>query len=124
MRNIGQNGRLAGGQCVGVRAASFWRSGWHSQCPYRFNGQNRKRCRAVALKECLWVLHANPIVTEHEHPRTRLALRQTAQKVRASLGQFISDVRRRRLEPKVARTLGYLANVPFKLIEVTHGFCT
>ena len=43
----------------------------------------------------------------------------TAQEVRAALGQFISDARARRLDPKVASTLGYLANVLLKSIEVS-----
>jgi len=44
---------------------------------------------------------------------------RTAQEVRVALGQFISDVRSRRLDPKVAGTLGYLANVLLKSIEVS-----
>jgi len=44
---------------------------------------------------------------------------RTAQEVRAALDQFISDVRARRLDPKVAGTLGYLANVLLKSIEVS-----
>jgi hypothetical protein len=48
-----------------------------------------------------------------------LAPPQTAEQVRTALGQFISDVRARRLDPKVASTLGYLANVLLKSIEVS-----
>ena len=35
------------------------------------------------------------------------------------LGEFISDVRSRRIYPKVAGTLGYLANVLLKSIEAS-----
>ena len=38
---------------------------------------------------------------------------------RAALAQFISDVRARRLDPKVAGTLGYLASVLLKSIELS-----
>jgi hypothetical protein len=38
--------------------------------------------------------------------------------VRTALGQFISDVRAGRLDPKRATTLGYLATVLPKSIEV------
>ena len=44
---------------------------------------------------------------------------QTAQDVRIALGQCFSDVRARRLDPKVASTLGYLANVLLKSIEIS-----
>lgn len=44
---------------------------------------------------------------------------RTADEVRVALGGFISDVRGRRLDPKVAGTLGYLANVLLKSIEVS-----
>jgi hypothetical protein len=43
---------------------------------------------------------------------------RTAQEVRVALGQFISDVRSKRLDPKVAGILGSLANVLLKSIEV------
>jgi hypothetical protein len=48
-----------------------------------------------------------------------LAPPQTAQQVRDVLGQAISDVRGRRLDPKVASTMGYLASVLLKSIEVS-----
>jgi hypothetical protein len=51
--------------------------------------------------------------------QAELAPPQTADEVRTALGQFISDVRARRLDPKVASTLGYLANVLLKSIEVS-----
>jgi hypothetical protein len=44
---------------------------------------------------------------------------RTAQEVRVVLGQFIADVRSKRLDPKVAGTLGQLANVLLKSIEVS-----
>lgn len=51
--------------------------------------------------------------------QAQLSPPRTAQEVRVALGQFISDVRSRRLDPKVAGTLGYLANVLLKSIEVS-----
>jgi hypothetical protein len=50
--------------------------------------------------------------------RAELSPPRTAQEVRVALGEFISDVRSKRLDPKVAGTLGYLANVLMKSIEV------
>jgi len=47
-----------------------------------------------------------------------LAPPRTAQDVRNALGQFMSDVCTRRLDPKVASTLGYLASILLKSIEV------
>ena len=48
-----------------------------------------------------------------------LAPPRTAQDVRAALGLFMSDVRAGRMDPKVASTLGYLANVLLKSVEVS-----
>ena|SRR5262245_20425939 len=93
-----------------------------------------ERCRAVAVKNGLCPLHADPNLAVEmgrksgkarrsrespEQSETELAPPGTAQEVRAALGQFISDVRARRLDPKVASTLGYLANVLLKSIEVS-----
>jgi Family of unknown function (DUF5763) len=92
-------------------------------------------CKAVAVKDGLCALHANPTLAaemgrksgrarrstgcvKHEQPETDLAPPETAQEIRAALGQFISDVRARRLDPKVASTLGYLSSVLLKSIEV------
>ena len=92
-----------------------------------------KRCRAFAVKEGLCALHADPKIAAEMGRRSGQARRskdllaqeqaqlsppRTAQEVRVALGQFISDVRSRRLDPKVAGTLGYLANVLMKSIEV------
>jgi hypothetical protein len=92
------------------------------------------RCRAVAVKDGLCALHADPKRAAEmgrksgqarrfrgsgEQPQPELAPPRTAQEVRAALGQFISDVRARRLDSKVASTLGYLANVLLKSIEVS-----
>ena len=92
------------------------------------------RCRAVAVKDGLCALHADPNRAAEmgrksgrarrsrdsgEPPQPELAPPQTAQEIRTALGQFISDVRARRLDPKVASTLGYLANVLLKSIEVS-----
>ncbi len=93
-------------------------------------------CRAVAVKEGLCVLHADPALAaemgrksgrarrstgcaQHEQEPPELAPPQTAKEVRDALGQFISDVRSRRLDPKVASTLGYLSSVLLKSIEVS-----
>src|SRR5208282_4252155 len=93
-----------------------------------------ERCRAVAVKNGLCALHADPNLAaemgrksgkarrsreSREKPQPELMPPRTAQEVRAALGQFISDVRARRLDPKVAGTLGYLANVLLKSIEVS-----
>lgn len=93
-----------------------------------------ERCRAVAVKAGLCALHADPNLAAEmgrksgkarrfresgEQPQPELAPPQTAQEVRTALGQFISDVRARRLDPKVGSTLGYLANVLLKSIEVS-----
>jgi hypothetical protein len=51
--------------------------------------------------------------------RAELSPPRTAHEVRVALGEFISDVRSRRLDPKVAGTLGYLANVLLKSIEAS-----
>src|SRR5208282_2720481 len=93
-----------------------------------------ERCRAVAVKDGLCTLHANPELAaemgrrsgkarrsreSREQPEPELMPPRTAQEVRTALGHFISDVRARRLDPKVAGTLGYLANVLLKSIEVS-----
>ena len=93
-----------------------------------------ERCRVVAVKDGLCALHANPALAaemgrksgrarrsreSRELPQPELMPPRTAQEVRAALGQFISDVRARRLDPRVAGTLGYLANVLLKSIEVS-----
>ncbi len=93
-----------------------------------------ERCRAVAVKDGLCALHANPKLAAEmgrmsgkarrsrkslEQPQPELAPPRTAQEVRIALGQFISDVRARRLDSKLAGTLGYLANVLLKSIEIS-----
>jgi hypothetical protein len=94
-----------------------------------------KPCRAAAVKGGLCSLHADPKIASEmgrrsgtsrrsrgsrEQPEpVELAPPRTAQEVRNALGQFISDVRARRLDPKVAGTLGYLASVLLKSIEVS-----
>jgi len=91
-------------------------------------------CRAVAGANGLCNLHGNPAraaelgrksgrsrryVLPLEKTDPELAPPQTAQQVRDVLGQAISDVRGRRLDPKVASTMGYLASVLLKSIEVS-----
>ena len=44
---------------------------------------------------------------------------QTAQQVRDALGHAMADVRGRRLDPKIASTMGYLASVLLKSIDVS-----
>ena len=93
-----------------------------------------ERCRAIAVKDGLCTLHADPALAAEmgrksgkarrskgwsEPQQAELAPPQTADEVRTALGQFISDVHARRLDPKVASTLGYLANVLLKSIEVS-----
>jgi hypothetical protein len=55
----------------------------------------------------------------YSQPPSELVPPQSAQEVRTALGQLISDVRARRLDPKAAGTLGYLANVLLKSIEIS-----
>jgi hypothetical protein len=91
-----------------------------------------ERCRAIAVKDGLCALHADPALavemgrksgkarrSKRSSEQAELTPPQTADEVRTALGQFISDVRARRLDPKVAGTLGYLANVLLKSIEVS-----
>jgi hypothetical protein len=93
-----------------------------------------KQCRAAAGKGGLCGLHADPKVAAAmgrksgqarrtkdllAQERAELSPPRTASEVRVALGEFISDVRSRRLDPKVAGTLGYLANVLLKSIEVS-----
>jgi hypothetical protein len=93
-----------------------------------------KRCRAAAVKDGLCSLHADPKRASEmgrksgqarrtkdllAEERAELSPPRTAQEVRVALGQFIADVRSKRLDPKVAGTLGYLANVLLKSIEVS-----
>jgi len=93
-----------------------------------------KPCRAAAVRGGLCTLHADPKLAVEmgrksgqarrtkdllAQERAELSPPRTAQEVRVALGQFIADVRSRRLDPKVAGTLGYLANVLLKSIEVS-----
>jgi hypothetical protein len=93
-----------------------------------------ERCRAAAVKDGLCALHADPKVAAEmgrksgqarrskdllAQERAEMSPPRTAQEVRVALGQFIADVRSRRFDPKVAGTLGYLANVLLKSIEVS-----
>jgi hypothetical protein len=93
-----------------------------------------KPCRAAAVKGGLCTLHAHPQMAVEmgrksgQARRTKDLMAQehaelsppgTAQEVRVVLGRFIADVRARRLDPKVAATLGNLANVLLKSIEVS-----
>jgi general stress protein YciG len=93
-----------------------------------------KPCRAVAVKGGLCSINADPKIAVEMGRKSGQARRakdllaqehaelsppRTAQEVRVALGQFIADVRSRRLDPKVAGTLGQLANVLLKSIEVS-----
>jgi len=92
-----------------------------------------KRCRAVAITDGLCALHADPNLAAEmgrksgqmrrskaaEYEEVDLAPPRTAQDVRTALGLFMSDARAGRLDPKVASTLGYLANVLLKSMEVS-----
>jgi len=91
-----------------------------------------QRCRAVALTSGLCALHADPSLAAKmgrksgqarrskaaEYQEAELAPPRTAHDVRTALGLFMSDARAGRLDPKVASTLGYLANVLLKSMEV------
>jgi hypothetical protein len=92
-----------------------------------------KPCRAAAVKRGLCSLHADPQIAVEmgrksgqarrtkellAQERAELSPPRNAQEVRVALGQFISDVRSKRLDPKVAGILGSLANVLLRSIEV------
>jgi hypothetical protein len=89
-------------------------------------------CRALAVKDGLCDLHANPGRAAELGRKSGMARRaeavapakdikapQTAQEVREMLGEAIADVRARRLDTKTASSLGYLAGVLIKSIEVS-----
>src|ERR1039457_409284 len=93
-----------------------------------------KRCRAAAVKGGLCRLHADPKLAVEmgrksgqarrskdllAQERAELSPPRTAQEVRVALGQFIADVRSRRLDPKVAGILGSLASVLLRSIEAS-----
>jgi hypothetical protein len=93
-----------------------------------------KPCRAAAVSRGLCSLHGDPNLAAEmgrksgqarrtkdllAQERAELSPPRTAQEVRVALGQFIADVRSKRLDPKAAGTLGYLANVLLKSIEVS-----
>lgn len=92
-----------------------------------------KPCRAAAVRGGLCTLHADPKLAAEmgrksgQARRTKDLLAQeradispprTAEEVRAALGEFIADVRAKRLDPKTAGILGSLANVLLRSIEV------
>ena len=93
-----------------------------------------KRCRAAAVKGGLCSLHADPKLAAEmgrksgqarrskdllAQERAELSPPRTAQEVRVALGEFISDVRSKRLDPKVAGILGSLASVLLRSIEAS-----
>lgn len=93
-----------------------------------------KRCRAAAVKGGLCSLHADPKLAAEMGRKSGQARRakdllvpedaqlsppRTAQEVRVALGEFISDVRSKRLDPKVAGILGSLASVLLRSIEAS-----
>jgi hypothetical protein len=91
-----------------------------------------KPCRAGAGRSGLCALHETPeraaelgrrsgrarrYVLPSATPQQVLPAPRTAQDVTSVIGQAISDLRARRLDPKVATALGYLANVLLKAIQ-------
>jgi Family of unknown function (DUF5763) len=93
-----------------------------------------ERCRAIAIESGLCALHADPARAAELGRRSGRARRRvqrsgqaepelrpprTAEQVRDVLGQAMSEVRARRLEPKIASTMGYLASVMLKSIETS-----
>ena len=101
------------------------------RCTSRTNAG--QQCRAIAAIKGLCALHADPKLAAELGRKSGQARRskaagyrgaelappRTAQDVRAALGLFMSDVRAGRMDPKVASTLGYLANVLLKSVEVS-----
>jgi hypothetical protein len=93
-----------------------------------------ERCRALAIESGLCALHADPALAAELGRRSGRARRRvhrsaqaepelgsprTAEQVRDVLGQAMSEVRARQLEPKIATTMGYLASVLLKSIEAS-----
>jgi hypothetical protein len=91
-------------------------------------------CRAKAVKKGLCSLHADPsraaylgresgrarrLVVPVQESQPEMRPPRTAVEVRDLLGQALCDVRQRRLDHKVASTLGYLSSVLLKSIEVS-----
>jgi hypothetical protein len=92
-----------------------------------------KACRALATKNGLCALHADPArasalgyrsgkarqyVVNQGDGTTLLPAPQTAQDVRKALGQVMADLTARKLDPRVASALAYIGNVMLKAIEV------
>jgi len=92
-----------------------------------------QRCRAKATATGYCSLHSDPgraaelgrksgqarrYVLPQDQPVVEMKPPRNAKDVRDVVGQAMSDVRARRLDPKVASVLGYLAGVLLKSIEV------
>jgi len=92
-----------------------------------------KRCRALAGPEGLCSLHAKPgraadigrqggkarkKVLYTDDADASIPALKTAEDVRTVLGQVISDVRAGKLDPKIASTMAYVANVQLRAFEV------
>jgi len=92
------------------------------------------RCRGVAGENGFCALHGDPgraaelgrksgkarrRVIHEDDASPGLTPPRTAQEVRDLIGQAMSDVHGRRIDPRIANTLGYLATVLIKSIEVT-----
>jgi hypothetical protein len=91
-----------------------------------------ERCRAAAVESGLCRLHAHPEQAaelgrksgrsrrgsgDFERMSSELTLPTTAQQVRDLLAQVMCDVCARRLPPKIASTIGYIASVLLKSIQ-------
>jgi hypothetical protein len=91
-------------------------------------------CRAIAVRDDLCNLHSDPkraaelgrrsgqarrFVVSSGEPEPVLPPPRTATDVRNVLGQVMSDVRGRRLDPKIASTLAYIASVVLRSIEIS-----
>ena len=94
-----------------------------------------KACRALASENGLCALHAEPSRASDLGRRSGKARRyavnksetelpfsipETALDVRKALGRVMSDLLARKLDPRVASSMAYVANVMLRAIEVAN----
>ena len=105
-------------------------SGSSRKC--RAKTKDGKPCQALASATGLCSLHAKPGRAAElgrkggrarrplvpEEPSKPVPPPETAQDIRIMLAQVISDLRVGRLDPKIASTMAYVANVQLRAIEV------
>jgi hypothetical protein len=94
---------------------------------------NGDQCRARAVKSGLCALHANPELAsklgrrsgqarryaDREDPNLVVSPPRTAAELTSALSDIFADIRNRRLDPCVGRTLAQLSAAIFKGIEIS-----